>query len=168
MACILQRRVGEVPMRFRTHAPLAALVLVSAIAAGCQRQPEVPAAQSQTGTSRPANQPTTVTGCLRSGDADGTFVLTSSKIVDGTPPATYDLAGDAGVNLHDHVGKQVEVSGVIDQTSQVATRQPAQPADNATGTAGKPGTPTVQTGTQLSIQRLKVSAIKRTGENCEI
>jgi len=72
------------------------------------------------------------------------------------------------VNLQDHVGTRIEVSGVVDQQSQVATRQTAQPADNATGTAGKPGTPTVQTGTQLQIKRLEVTSVKRAAGDCEV
>ncbi|HJR59816.1 MAG TPA: hypothetical protein VJ813_10470 [Vicinamibacterales bacterium] len=155
-------------MRAITTVSLAGLVLLSTAAAGCQREPEVPAAQTQTQASSPANQPATVIGCLRAGDAEGTYVVTTAQTVDGAPAATYELAGDAGVNLQDHVGRRVEVTGVIDQQSQVATRQSAQPADNATGTAGKPGTPTVQTGTQLSIKRLEVKAVKRTGGDCEL
>jgi hypothetical protein len=155
-------------MHLTTRFNAAGLVLVSAFAAGCQREPEPPAAATQTETSRPTNQPTTVTGCLRAGDAEGTFVLTTAQTVDGTPAATYHLAGKPDVNLQDHVGRRVEVSGVIDQQSQVTTRQSAQPADNATGTAGKPGTPTVQTGTQLQIKRLDVTAVKRAGGECEL
>jgi hypothetical protein len=86
--------------------------------------------------------------------------------VDGTPAATYHLSGSAGVNLQDHIGKRIEVSGVIDQESRVATREPALPADDkATGTAG---TPTVQTGTQLSVKRLDVTSVKRADGDCEL
>jgi hypothetical protein len=150
-----------------TRMNLAAVVLVSIVAAGCRaEEPEVPAAQTQAETTRPANAPTTVTGCLRAGDAENTFVLTTAQTVDGTPAATYHLTGNAGVNLQDHIGSRVEVSGVVNAQSQISTRQSAQPADNATGTAGSAGTPTVQTGTQLSIQRLEVTAVKRTGGDC--
>ena len=83
---------------------------------------------------------------------------------DGTPAATYHLIGDTGVNLRDHVGNRVEVNGVVKDRSQVATRQPPQTADNATGTAGTAGTPTVQTGTQLSIK--SDTGIKAAGAEC--
>ena len=154
-------------MRIKTHLDLAGLLLISLVVGGCSRdEPEVPPAQAQSGTTRPANQPTTVTGCLRAGDAADTFVLTTAQTVDGTPAATYHLSGSGGVNLQDHIGKRIEVSGVIDQQSQIATREPSQPADRKA--AGTSGTPTVQTGTQLSIQRLSVSSVKRADGDCEL
>jgi hypothetical protein len=153
-------------MSFSHRCGLAALVFVASTGIGCSREePEVPPAQAQTGATRPANQPTTVTGCLRAGEAADTFVLTTAQTVDGTPAATYHLSGSAGVNLADHIGRRIEVSGVIDQKSQIATREPTRPADDkATGTAG---TPTVQTGTDLAINRLEVSSVRRAGGDCE-
>ncbi len=149
------------------HLTLAGTIMVAAAGWGCGREePAVPPAQAGAQTSAPTNQPTTVTGCLRAGDAADTFVLTTAQTVDGTPAATYQLSGVPDMNLQDHLGKRVEVSGVVDQQSQIATRQPSQPADDkATGTAG---TPTVQTGTQLSIKRLDVKTIKRAGGDCQI
>jgi len=167
MALILQtiQSKGET-MAFNHRFALAGLIVVSALGIGCNREsPEAPPAQAQSATTSPANQPTTVTGCLRAGDAADTFVVTTAQTVDGTPAATYHLSGSAGVNLQDHLGKRVEVSGVIDQQSQIATRQPAQPADDkATGTAG---TPAVQTGTQLSIKRIDVKSVRRADGDCE-
>jgi hypothetical protein len=167
MALFLQRvrQKGET-MAFDKRLTLAGLIVASAFA-GCSRdEPEAPPAQAQSATTSPAGQPTTVTGCLRAGDAENTFVLTTAQTVDGTPAATYHLSGSAGVNLQDHIGKRIEVSGVIDQQARVATREPAQPADDkATGTAG---TPTVQTGTQLSLERLDVTSVKRADGDCEL
>jgi hypothetical protein len=155
-------------MRSITYFNLASVVLVCAVAAGCRGgDPEVPPAQTQTATSGPANQPTTVTGCLRAGDAENTFVLTTAQTADGTPAATYHLTGDPGVNLVDHIGRRVEVSGLVNEQAQITTRQAQQPAENATGTAGRPGTPTVQTGTELAIKRLVISSVKRAGGDCE-
>jgi hypothetical protein len=153
-------------MAFDKRLTLAGLIVASAFA-GCSRdEPEAPPAQAQSATTSPASQPTTVTGCLRAGDAENTLVLTTAQTVDGTPAATYHLSGSAGVNLKDHIGKRIEVSGVIDQQSRVATREPAQPADDkATGTAG---TPTVQTGTQLTVERLDVTSVKRADGDCEL
>jgi hypothetical protein len=156
-------------MRFRTRFNLCVLAAASTVTFACrEREPKAPAAQAETATSQPANQPTTVTGCLRAGEAENTFVLTTAKTVDGRPTTTYELSGNAGVNLLDHIGYQVEVSGVINEKSQIATRQPPQAAERATGTGGTPGTPTVQTETQLSIQRLDVSGIKRADGHCEL
>jgi hypothetical protein len=145
---------------------LAGLVFVASTGIGCTReQPEAPPAQAQSGATHPTNQPTTVTGCLRAGEAADTFVLTTAQTMDGTPAATYHLSGSGGVNLADHIGKRIEVSGVIDQKSQIATSEPTRRADDkATGTAG---TPSVQTGTELAINRLEVSSVKRAGGDCE-
>jgi len=154
---------------FNTRFNLCILMTVAVAAAGCRgRDAEVPAAQAETATSRPANSPATVTGCLRAGEAENTFVLTTAKTVDGAPTTTYELAGNAGVNLQDHVGHRVEVSGLVNERSQIATRQSPQSADKATGTAGSGANPTVQTGTQLSIQRLDVSSVKRAAGDCEL
>ncbi|MBA2305167.1 MAG: hypothetical protein H0W08_21410 [Acidobacteria bacterium] len=161
-------------MRFVRSVHLAGTILVAATVAGCgvagcgREQAQTPPAQAQVETTRPGNQPTTVTGCLRAGDADATFVLTTAQSVDGTPTATYHLTGAPGVNLQELVGNRVEVSGVVNGQSQIATRQSSQPAANATGTAGTAGTPTVQTGTELSITRLDVTTVQRAGGECKL
>jgi hypothetical protein len=154
-------------MQITTRFNLCILLAASVVGAGCREREAAPPAQSQTATTQPANQPTTVTGCLRAGEAENTFVLTTAKSVDGQPTATYQLSGSAGVNLLDHIDRRVEVSGVIDQQSQIATREAAQPADKATGTTGSGTSPTVQTATQLSVKRLEVSSVKRVGSDCE-
>ena len=154
-------------MRLYTRINLASLMFVSAVVAGCGRdEAQVPAATSQTATSRETNTPTTVTGCLRAGDAANTFVLTTAETAGGARAATYQLTNGSNVNLEEHVGRRVEVSGIVEAQSQIATREASQPADNATGTAGKPGTPTVQTGTQLSIQKMDVKSIRSAGGDC--
>ena len=157
-------------MRFIRSVHLAGFILVAATAGGCggDQPAQAPPAQTQAETTRPGNQPRTVTGCLRAGDAETTFVLTTAQSVDGTPTATYHLTGAPGVNLQELVGNRVEVSGVVSEQSQVATRQSSQPAANATGTAGAGGTPTVQTSTELSITRLDVTTVQRVGGECKL
>lgn len=147
------------------------LVTMAVATAACGADDDaasVPAAQSEAATTRASADPTTVTGCLRAGEAEATFVLTTAQTVDGLPPTTYHLTGATGVNLQDHVGQRVEVSGVVDEQSHIATRQAAQPAENAGGSGSTGSTPTVQTGTQLSIKRLDVTTIKGLGGACEI
>jgi hypothetical protein len=135
---------------------------------GCQRSSknEAPVAQIQTQTPpRQVNQPVTVTGCLRAGDASDTFVLTASETKDGTTPATYQLVSNSGVNLRDNVGNRVEVSGVLTSQQQVTTVTPQEPARNKpTGTSGAP---TVQTQTQLEMRRLEVNSLNRVTERCD-
>lgn len=145
---------------------LAAAIVLSFAAAGCGSEPEVPPATSQTQSSSQPNQPTNVTGCLRAGEAANTFVLTTTATGAASVPATYHLTSTGNLNLQDHIGKRVEVAGVVEAQSQIATREAPQPADNATGTAGAPGTPTVQTGTRLNVQRMNVTNIRATGEDC--
>ena len=145
---------------------LAAFLLATSAAACGGGDAQVPPPTTQTQASRQSNQPATVVGCLRAGDAPDTFVLTAAGTAGDSATTTYHLTRTADINLMDHVGKRVEVSGVVESQSQIATREASRPADNATGTAGKPGTPTVQTGTQLSIQRIAVSAVKPASGEC--
>ena len=146
---------------------LAAALIAAACAAGaCSREPDAPVAQSQTQSTQQLNTPATLTGCLRAGEAANTFVLTASATTnDGSVPATYQLDGADSANLGDHVGKRVEVTGVIAEQQHVATTEPAKPADDkATGTTG---TPTVQTGTQLALRRVTVKAVRPVAGSCE-
>lgn len=141
-------------------AAMAALVVIPSF--GCARdEPAPPAAQIQTESpTRVTNQPMTVTGCLRAGEAANTFVLTTG----GTDVATYNLAAREGVNLADHVGRQVEVDGVLVAQQETATRAegPAR-GETATGTAG---TPTVSTRSELDLRRLEVNGVRPTGQEC--
>jgi hypothetical protein len=149
------------------HITWAGILAAAVFTGGCAGEPEVPPAQTQAGVTREVDRPTTVTGCLRAGDAANTFVLTTAQTVDGTPAATYQLTA-TGVDLSAHVGKRVEANGVVQTQSDIATRQPAQPADNAQGTAGTAGTPTVQTATELSIRTMTVSTVKPVAGECEL
>jgi hypothetical protein len=145
---------------------IGAMLVASSAVVGCSREePEAPPAQLQSESVQQTNAPTLVTGCLRAGEAADTFVLTTAQAEGGSPPATYHLHGSAGVNLADHVGKRIEVNGVVREQAQIATRDSARPAeDKATGTVG---TPRVQTGTELTIRQLDVTAVKRAGGDCE-
>ncbi|HEY0875825.1 MAG TPA: hypothetical protein VGD94_20280 [Vicinamibacterales bacterium] len=155
-------------MRVTSHLVLSGFILVTASAAGCGREePEVPPAAAQSQSTSETERPAMVTGCLRAGDAADTFVLTTSRAEDGTKPVTYHLTGDPGVNLQDHIGERIQVTGIVDKQAQIAVREAPKPAENATGTAGSEPTPTVQTGAQLSIQRLKVTSVKPADGECE-
>lgn len=129
---------------------------------GCNRgDGTTPVAESQTTTpERATNQPMTVAGCLRAGEAADTFVLTTG----GTDVATYNLVGDEAVNLRDHVGKEIEVEGVLTAQQQTATRAAAPSDDRATGTSG---TPEVETRTSVDIRRLEVRTVRPTPNDCQ-
>lgn len=146
----------------------AAVVAAAAVTGGCNRaeEPEtVSTGQSQ--SAQPANQPLTAVGCLKAGEADGTFVLTAARTTGSDQTATYQLVGPAGVNLQDHIGQRVEVSGTIQAQQEVASRTTAVPAeeDRPSGTSG---TPTVVTKTEIDIKRVSVAAVKPLGETCEM
>ena len=154
-------------MPLTTRTSIATLALVAATAVGCGRSEEtqVPTPQSTTQTTQPLNRPTTVTGCLRAGDAESTYVLTTTQTENGTNPATYQLAGSAGVNLQDHIGKRIEVTGTLTEQQHIATSEaPTKAGEKAQGTSG---TPTVQTSTQLAVRRLAVTGVKAAGGDCE-
>lgn len=173
MACILQTSTyvpgGSRPTTRRTmsrHRVFTSFVLAGACVAGaCGRSDQpVPPAEVQSQTAQTANQPTSISGCLKAGEAGDTFVLTAARTAGSGDTATYVLTGDAGVNLRDHVGRQVEVSGVVRAEQEVASRTGAQPAEKATGTTGAPK---VETRTEVEVKRLQVSAVKPLGDKCD-
>ena len=147
---------------------LVAIAAVSGLAAGCSRAKEAqpPAAQTQTQTPvQTLNTPESVTGCLRSGDAPDTYVLTTSQTADGRPPVTYAVVGTSGVNLKEHVGERVAINGIVKEQQSTTTASASAPAtDKPQGTAG---TPSVQTTATLQMRRIEVSAINRAAGDCE-
>ncbi len=154
------------------YSTLVSSALLAAVAlTGCSRseQTTTPVAESQTQHPvQPLNQPLTVSGCLRSGDAAETFVLTTSAASgaagDSTASATYQLAGASGVNLSDHVGRRIEVHGVL-RAQQLSESRAAGPAANApTGTAGSPR---VETTTEVDIKHLEVSSVTPLADVCD-
>ena len=146
---------------------LAATMLAATVVTGCSREEaQPPAAQVKAETtSQPLNTPESVTGCLRAGDAADTFVLTTSQTDDGRTPATYRVVATSGVNLADHVGHRVAISGIVrgQQTATTATT-PAPATDKPQGTTG---TPTVQTTATLQMRQMEVSTINRAAGDCE-
>src|SRR5688572_1478900 len=132
------RRIGE----------LVVVACIALAAGGCQRNESAPPpAQAQSQSTLPANSPTTITGCLKAGDAPDTFIVTTAKTEGGSETATYQLVGNQGTKLSEHIGRQVEVGGVIRQTEELASTEAARPAQPQ-GTAGSAGQPTVETRTK--------------------
>ena len=138
--------------------------------AGCggndEPQPAPPAEATAQTPAVPQNKPMTLNGCLRAGEANDTFVLTTAQAQDSAETATYQLTGAQGVNLRDHIGQRVEVSGVVRSEQEMASSSASRPAANEKAT-GTTGTPTVQTRTQLQVRQLDVNSIKPTGGKCE-
>jgi hypothetical protein len=157
-------------MRARSLTALTILAIVygGASTAACKRSNKngTPVAQIQTQTPPQAvNQSTTVTGCLRAGDASDTYVLTTSETQNGATPATYLLVSTNGANFRDNIGHEVQVSGVLSTEQAVSTVTPASPpANKPAGTSGKPA---VETQTQLDMRRLEVSSLNSMSDKCQ-
>ena len=153
---------------FAATAVMSAVLIAGISSTACSREePAAPVAEVQTKTPvQSTNQPLTVSGCLRAGEASDTFVLTASQSATATEPATYQLVGGRNLDLQGHIGQRVEVNGTLSAQQSVESRTPSTPApgERATGTTG---TPTVQTTTEVSFKRLEVSGVKPLGEKCE-
>jgi len=150
-------------MRHHPFARIAVALSVLTPAVGCSNKTTVPEAQKTSGVQQ-RTEPITATGCLRSGIADGTFVLITVQPQDSAKTANYQLTGQEGVNLRQYVGQQVEVSGTIRSEQEVTSSSGATQEKAAKGTSG---TPTVETKTELDVRQLDVSAVKPTGGSCE-
>ena len=157
--------------KFTAQSAMLTVLFAGALtSAGCNReQPAPPVAEVQTQTpAQPANQPLTIAGCLRAGEASDTFVLTvSQQTASPDQAATYQLAPAANVDLRGSIGQRVEVTGVVRAQQTAETRTATTPAagESATGTAGTK--PTVQTATAVDIKQLDVNAMKPLGERCD-
>ena len=145
--------------------------LVAATAAGAcgGAEESQPVAETQSQTATPANQPVNVEGCLKAGESDGTFVLTTARSAGSDQTATYQLVGAPNVQLADHVGRRVQVSGTVRAQQEIASQTTAVPADRPADQAqGQAATPKVITQTEIDIKRVTVDTITSSGEKCDI
>ena len=151
----------------RNYLLIAAVLSAATLVTACSReeaQPPAAQVQSQTAT-QPLNTPESVTGCLRAGDAADTFVLMTSQTEDGRAPATYQVIGTSGVNLTEHVGHRVAVTGIVrEQQTATSATTPAPATDKPQGTSG---TPTVQTTATLQMRRMEAATVQRAAGDCE-
>lgn len=121
----------------------------------------------------------TVTGCLTAGRERESFVVTAARDAltsgaiysgdGGTPTYTYELVGNAA-DLSQHVGKQVEIAGILDEDRKdsvdvddhsEAELPPVQSGDRKVE-------PAIETETEIEInvRRLHVSTVTPTGQAC--
>jgi hypothetical protein len=127
---------------------------------------DVPSETQVAGEARTPRVPMTVAGCLRAGDASDTYVLTQDASNTGAPDtANYQLVGVKEVDLRQHIGERVQVTGVLASQQEVAARSTPAQQDKATGTAGKP---TVQTETRVDMRTLQVNSVNPQGGKCEM
>jgi hypothetical protein len=120
--------------------------------------------QSKSAVEQP-NTPTTVTGCIKAGEAADTFVLTAARSTEGEHTATYQLTGTQAGQLADQVGKRVEVSGIVRAEQRTESLSTNEAAKRAKGTSG---TPTVSTETDVDMRRLEVQSVKPLGDRCDM
>jgi len=147
-------------MSCKSFEPILIASLVLGVCA-CNRSQSAPELQTQT-PEQPLNRPASVSGCLRSGLADNTFVLMSRKTDGSAEIVTYQLLAAPGVELRSFVGQEVDVTGTVESDRTVATsgRVEEQPAKGAAGT------PVIETTSELEVRKLKVSAVKPSGNGC--
>ena len=157
----MHRNGGGSNMSCKSFNTIAIGALLLGVGACNRTQNAAPELLTQT-PERPMNQPTTVSGCLRSGLADNTFVLHSRNADASANTVTYQLTTGPGVDLHRYAGQEVEVSGTVESEQTVATSGKVQepPAKGAAGT------PVVETKAELDVRKLKVSAVKPSGNRC--
>ena len=131
-------------------------------AAACRGQRDrTPDLQTQT-PEQPVNQPITVTGCVRSGMGENTFVLNAARTKGAVQAATYNLTG-RDEELRRQIGQEVEVSGTLRTQQTVATSGKLEEKPSR----GAQGTPNVETRSEVDVRRLEVASIKPTGNRCE-
>jgi hypothetical protein len=146
---------------FQTAIVLGSLVLMMG---ACKREAAAPELQTTRGE-QARMQPISVTGCLRGGLADNTYVLMASQTTGGaTDTATYQLTARDEDNLRQYVGQKVQVAGTLRTEQEVASNGVATEQKPAKGTSG---TPTVDTKTEVDVKRLDVTTITPTGSRCE-
>jgi hypothetical protein len=149
-------------MRYQPIKPIYIAAAALLMAGACNRTPSVPDTQSTAGV-QPRNQPVTITGCLSSGVAEDTFVLTADPSGDSAKPATYQLTGSKITDLRQYAGQRVNVSGTVRSEQEVVSNGGTVQEKPAKGTQG---TPTVETKTDLDVRRLEVSDVQSTGHAC--
>jgi hypothetical protein len=131
---------------------------------GCNRQKTIAPELQTTSGEKPRLEETKVTGCLKSGLAENTFVLTASKDEGAIETATYQLTGPERLGLRDYVGQKVEVAGTLRSEQEVTSL--GQPTEQKPA-KGTTGTPTVETKSEVDIKRMTVTTVTPTGAKCE-
>jgi hypothetical protein len=128
-------------------------------AAACNRS--TPVVEDQKVVVEQKDEPTSASGCLRTGMADNTFVLMSPGSQPGQESATYQLTGHK-VDLRQYVGQEVNVAGTVRAVSEVASST-APVQDTPKGTSG---TPTIETKSELTVKQMTVESVSATGGRC--
>lgn len=158
--------------------PSACIALACAVTLGAQSAgTQYPSEQPQSQKMSSSDKTVSLTGCLREGDAPGTYVLTdldasalrelgagttgtsgttpsgtSGMAASGSKDVKVQLSPEASVNLKDHVGQQVSVTGMLAKDA----------GTGATGTTGAPGA----AAGDKDAHKLNVRSIKMVSSTC--
>jgi hypothetical protein len=128
--------------------------------AACARDDAGPEVQTSSGV-QPRTESISVRGCLKTGLAESTFVLTTTESGPQGETATYQLNGP-GVEFANYVGQQVEVAGTL-RAEQAATSSGVDVVEKSTGTSGQS---VIETKSELNLKHMTVTSIKPSGQRC--
>ena len=145
-------------------------VVAAAASGACGREEQtLPPTEVQSQATQPANTPMSASGCLLAGETANTYVLNAAQADGSAESATYQLVAGPGVDLQEHVGHRVKVNGTMEMRQSATTQTVATPAaTNGNAGSGAAGQPTVQTRTDVAINRLTVQSVAGLGEECSL
>lgn len=157
------------------HLTAAACLGAITLTAACAGDTSTPATDNATPDMPPLAQATTVTGCVRGGDAEGTHVLVTEPEMMGAAvdratrgqntTYTYVLVGP---DLDRHVGRRVAVTGTIEARDDLEVEEQREQTGAPTTVDGETVTPTVEVeeSAVIEMRRLRVAAVQGSGEDC--
>ncbi|HVH27172.1 MAG TPA: hypothetical protein VM818_10445 [Vicinamibacterales bacterium] len=134
--------------------------VVLLMGAACGRDDAGPEVQTSSGV-QPRMESVSVRGCLKTGLAESTFVLTTTESGPQGETATYQLNG-AGVNFANYVGQQVDVAGTL-RAEQATSSSGVDVVEKSKGTSGQP---VIETTSELNLKHMTVKSIKPSGQRC--
>jgi hypothetical protein len=162
---------------------LALIVSVVLVAPACSKKTADERAEQQQAAlaarDGAAGEEVTITGCLTASPDRDAFVVTADRnaLVSGalysgtgeTPTYTYELTGNVS-ELPAHVGRQVEVTGLVDKKrdDEVKVDDERETKLPEVQSGKDKVTPAIETDAEMEInvRRLSVSAVKATGRSC--
>ena len=165
------------PMHTAKTTATAGLVLLASLAAACGGDRVADAERPETAETRPVPtaQATSVTGCIKGGDATGTYVLVTQPEPMGAAVdratrgqvATYTYLLE-GRELAQHVGQEVEVTGTIEEKDDIEVEETREQTSAPTTVDGDTVTPTVEVeeAAVIEMRRMRVDTLQPTGGAC--
>lgn len=154
----------------------AGLILLASLAAACGGD-RADGDRPDTAETRtvPAAQATSVTGCIKGGDVTGSYVLVAQREPMGAAVdratrgqvATYTYVLE-GQELAQHVGRQVVVTGTIEEKDDIEVEETREQTAAPTTVDGDTVTPTVevQETALIEMRRMRVDTIQPASGEC--